>query len=320
MDNKKAHDTAYEMAAGFWRRTAAFAIDSLLFGLVGLLVIAVGFRWLASIGGWGKLIGFVISSLYFVLLEGCNNPGQSPGKRVMKIKVVRLSPEGFSELTPAQTWIRYAVLGVPYVLGGLSFIDIAALRSPAVSWLVLANTLLMNVWLMVIAYLLVFNRPWRRSLHDLVLSTTVVRVEANAAGPGSVRGIHWVAMSVIGGMIAAGGIAFYHRGSTVQWTIETIPGIRQAEVTIAHPVDRKSESSSTVIAAVVGTLILPSHRAALSVARAALNASPGLTDEAAIIVIIQRGADLGIARWRTQFVESHSGSEWAQQIRASISE
>ena len=47
--------------AGFWRRVAAFAVDALLLGCVGLLLGWLAFDALAALGGWGRLVGFALA-------------------------------------------------------------------------------------------------------------------------------------------------------------------------------------------------------------------------------------------------------------------
>ena len=47
LDEKAACDADRATTAGFWRRTAEFPIDGILRGLIGMVVIARGFEWLA---------------------------------------------------------------------------------------------------------------------------------------------------------------------------------------------------------------------------------------------------------------------------------
>jgi len=100
-------------------------------------------------------------------------------------------------------WARYAVIAVPLVLGGIGFVDTPAMRL-GTSWLAIANSEVVFLWGMTIAYLLVFNRPSRRSLHDLAVSTAVVRVEAQACPQVPVRRVHWIALSVVGTVLVCG--------------------------------------------------------------------------------------------------------------------
>jgi hypothetical protein len=50
--------------AGFWRRLAAFSIDLLILGVPALLFGLALFRWAASLGKSGRLIGLVVALLY----------------------------------------------------------------------------------------------------------------------------------------------------------------------------------------------------------------------------------------------------------------
>jgi hypothetical protein len=50
--------------AGFWRRLAAFSIDLLILGVPALLFGLARFRWAASLGKSGRLIGLVVALLY----------------------------------------------------------------------------------------------------------------------------------------------------------------------------------------------------------------------------------------------------------------
>ncbi len=73
--------------AGFWIRFGAAVIDSLIIGVVsGVLRFAVG-QIISS------LIGLVLSFAYFGFFEG-GPSGQTPGKKVCGIRVVRAADGG----------------------------------------------------------------------------------------------------------------------------------------------------------------------------------------------------------------------------------
>ncbi len=311
-------------AAGFWRRTVAFAIDGIVLGLIGMAVIALGFEWLARIGAWGRLIGFAFGSLYFVLTEGVNGRCQSLGKQALKIKVVRIVPDGFAPLTPIRAWARYAIVAVPFVLGGVGFVDVPAMRN-GTSWLAIANSAIVFLWGAALVYLLVFNRPSRRSLHDMAVSTVVVHIESHAGPQAPVRRIHWIAMTVIATLVAVGGLVLRHRFEKaltglweIQRAVSDVPGVRQSSVSSLHRVGAASSSpdTRTIITAVVRTPALQSEAGALEIVRAAFTATPTLADRETVTVILVRGVDLGIATWRQQSVESLSGLEWAARLQA----
>ncbi|MGN6316458.1 RDD family protein [Trinickia sp.] len=308
--------------AGFWRRTAAFAIDGVVLGLIGMAVIALGFEWLARIGAWGRLIGFALDSLYFVLMEGTNGRFQSFGKQALKIKVVRITPDGFIPLSASQAWVRYAIVAVPFVLGGVGFVDVPIMRNLA-SWPAIANSEAVFVWGVAIVYLVIFNRPSRRSLHDLVVSSAVVRVEAYSCRQGPVRSIHWFVMGLICMLVTVGGLLVRHRVQEafaglwgIQQAVASVPDVRQSSVSSMHRVgSTTSPDTSLIVTAVVGTPALQTQAGVLEIARAAFTAMPSPTNGEVTVVVV-RGVDLGIATWRVQTAESRPGGEWLARLKA----
>jgi uncharacterized RDD family membrane protein YckC len=317
-----ASGIARATAAGFWRRAAAFAIDSIVLSLIGMAVIALGFEWLARIGAWGRLIGFAFGSLYFTLMEGVNGRCQSLGKQTLKIKVVRITPDGFVPLTPIQAWVRYTIVAVPFVLGGIGFVDVATMRN-GTSLLAIANSEVVFLWGAAMVYLLIFNRPSLRSLHDLTVSAAVVRVEAHAGLQAWVRRIHWIALSVVGTLLVAGGLVARHRFDEafaglwgIQQAVADVPGVRQSSVSSMHRVGAAPQpDTQTIVTAVVGTPALQTEAGILEIARAVFTAMPALANRGVVTVVIVRGVDLGVATWRQQTVESLLGSEWAARLK-----
>jgi hypothetical protein len=50
---------------GFWGRLIAFAIDGIVLGLAGSCLGFFFVDYFASIGGWGRVFGFIIAGVYF---------------------------------------------------------------------------------------------------------------------------------------------------------------------------------------------------------------------------------------------------------------
>jgi uncharacterized RDD family membrane protein YckC len=71
-----------EARATFFERFVAFMIDGLLLSIANFVLVAI------FDGGGGQLLSLVIAVVYFATLEG-GPTGQTVGKRVMNIKVVR---------------------------------------------------------------------------------------------------------------------------------------------------------------------------------------------------------------------------------------
>ncbi len=99
--------------AGFWRRVLAALIDSTLLGVFGWLLGLLFSQQFMHMGGWGRLVGFVISLLYFAPLNSRIGAGQTVGKRALKIRVT--SATGHT-LGVARSLVRSCVLCVPFFL------------------------------------------------------------------------------------------------------------------------------------------------------------------------------------------------------------
>ena len=72
--------------AGFWRRWAAYVLDTLVAVVIFLILYLV-------LKGAGIVIGLVLLIAYFIVLEG-GETGQTLGKKAMGIRVVSLSDGG----------------------------------------------------------------------------------------------------------------------------------------------------------------------------------------------------------------------------------
>ena len=71
--------------SGYWRRIGAFAIDSIILGLIGLSLGLVLEDMFVDIGVWGRLFGFTIALLYFGIMNSVISNGQTLGKKLLKI-------------------------------------------------------------------------------------------------------------------------------------------------------------------------------------------------------------------------------------------
>jgi uncharacterized RDD family membrane protein YckC len=65
--------------AGFWRRFAAALIDGILLGIVDTILRV-------ALGGFGALLGLLVSIAYFTYFHGTS--GQTPGDAALSIRVV----------------------------------------------------------------------------------------------------------------------------------------------------------------------------------------------------------------------------------------
>lgn len=92
----KEASPAFAAKAGFWRRTAAYLLDSLVVGVGGFLVgLAVGMVGYAAEMPDGdvqliaQLVGNVGGVAYFVYFWSGHGKGQTPGMRRMNVRLIR---------------------------------------------------------------------------------------------------------------------------------------------------------------------------------------------------------------------------------------
>lgn len=91
-----APEVAGQKLAFWWERFVAWLIDVVIIGVVvgilGLFSLLAGFTWWSGWPGWLPFFNFnlggVLYFLYWLLMDGAY--GQSFGKMIMRIKVIRL--------------------------------------------------------------------------------------------------------------------------------------------------------------------------------------------------------------------------------------
>src|SRR5262245_42517816 len=108
--------------AGFWRRLGAFFLDCLALGVLGG---AIGFflnDTFASLGPWGRLLGFLVALIYFGIFNSRISGGQTLGKRLLSVKVV--AKDGTS-LSVSKSFLRFLPLGVPWFLNNAQVPELA---------------------------------------------------------------------------------------------------------------------------------------------------------------------------------------------------
>ncbi|WP_241242177.1 RDD family protein [Thalassotalea sp. G2M2-11] len=156
---------------GFWRRIGALFIDTLVLGVLGYVVGLFLEDIFVQLGGWGRLIGFVVSITYFGVMNSSLSNGQTIGKRILNTKVVDSSN---STISLPKSFLRYSFLAVPFSLNGAQITNEALL-----SYLMYPLSFIIFGGLFSISYLYIFNRATRQSLHDLAVDTYVVNTEVS---------------------------------------------------------------------------------------------------------------------------------------------
>lgn len=301
------------LIAPVWRRLLAFIIDLFLLGLLGMALGALLHAQFAAMGPWGRLVGFVITLLYFGLTQSHLRGGQSAGMHLLGLRVVTRTGEPVG--LPA-AFARAAIFCLAYFMNG-AVIDLG----PEHEWLSKAVFILIGVLIFSTYYLLLFNRTTRQSLHDLAVGAYVVH-----AGPGKLelsieriwRG-HAAVVGVFAAIIAVASVVIPQQfppddslvamNAALQ-TVSRMPEVERATVRHqSYKADGKT-AHHIQVAAVVDVDTPQPQVLAQRIALAALDKYdvPGETDM--LVVSLLSGYDIGIASSMSAVHYPHTPAEW----------
>lgn len=152
--------------AGFWRRVFAHIVDCIFLTLALSLLGLVLFDSFAALGQFGVLLGFAVSGIYFTLGYSGWFDGQTPGKSIVDIRVADKQGQG---LSLGKAFTRYLILDFPFYVSGLLLLW----SRPDSFYDLLIHLLSISV-IIISLYLLIFNRPSRRTLHDYIAGSLVI--------------------------------------------------------------------------------------------------------------------------------------------------
>jgi len=230
----------------FWRRSLAFVIDLIILGAIGIAIGTALEQQLAILGESGPIIGFLITVLYFGILDSHIGHGQSLGNKLLKICVVNRAGE---LITPARSFARAAILAIPICLNVLYLPML-----PALVQLILG--LLFFSISVVVIYFYLFNRNTHQSFHDIVTGVFVVRTNRVKEPICSIVGqAHFVICSLLVlAILCSGGYVIYlqHQPANVatmtmltdlQTDLTKIEGVDTAGVFVGNQV--KSNGGTT---------------------------------------------------------------------------
>jgi uncharacterized RDD family membrane protein YckC len=300
--------------AGFWRRLGAFVIDTVILALVGALMGLTMSSTLAELGGWGRVLGFAIALAYFGLFNSRIGGGQTPGKQLLKIKVVGRNGE---LLSLQKSLLRFVPLGLPWFLNNAPVPG--ALTVTVTAWSPVVMGLLgfgvFGLGLSII-HLFLFNRPSRRSLHDYVVGSTVV--PAQAAGEPAWSPLKRMHQAVCAALLAASALGApvvalvapdisefaplvraYHALHKEPWIANA--HVYRGSSTFKSFKDGQSKSTRHVDIRVQSRdPRIDDLQRVQRVVAVVLEASPELKDTDVIRVAVSYGFDIGIASgWKT---------------------
>lgn len=308
MNTELADGTVYASA---WRRLGAFMADVFLLGLVGIIAGYFLFDMLVDLGGWGRALGFLVALAYFATLNSRIGNGQTLGKRLLHVKVVGAdgAPLPFSRAA-----LRFAVLGIAWFINGAWF-SAGVLES---AWIYPLAVAVFGVGLSV-AYLFLFNRPTRQSLHDLAVSSYVVRSESQAplaAAP--LRHVHVVIVTLL--MVAAAAAPYFVGRLVgkepfaallvVYRTIGAQPEVLHAEVNKGWSATSGGKSTYLHVVAYLSEPNVDDAAKAARLAKLSLEKDPSAMQVDVLQVTLIYGYDIGIASAQRSQSYAHAPAEW----------
>lgn len=153
------------MLATRFKRFLGFLIDVLVLGIVGYISGFLFEHFYIAIGGYGKIIGFLISMVYFSVFDSKLFNGQTIGKKIVKIKVVNQQNE---TITIGNSIFRSLFYSLTILLNGISFPNFKYLPVIIIIGIILFSLFVLEAWLFI------FNRSTGQTLHDLLSKTYVV--------------------------------------------------------------------------------------------------------------------------------------------------
>lgn len=301
--------------AGFWRRVVALAADGLVLGAMGYpLGLLLGERY-APVGTPARLLGLLVIVPYLGILGSHVGRGQTLGKRLVGLRIVDASGQ---PLSLARSFARAALLALPWVFNGIRF---GSMGPVALATLGVAGILAFGVGGAIVGTFLL-NRPTRQALHDLLVGSFVVPIDATGLPvPGRstrrplVASAVWVglvavattAMVLLGPELAAGRIP-----PVLMARLAAIPGARSMEV--KHLAT--SGSSSRIIVAVLWFQGPPAEMkgAAREVAAAMLQHLPDAATAPRLVVTVIRGWDVGVANMTSAETFARTPEQWRAEL------
>ena len=164
-----------KIVAGFWLRWVAGSLDATLLGGLGYFL---GKSTLASVfydmGSAAVLVGLGITFVYFGVLETSIGNGQSIGKKILNIQVLKI--DGTHMALPTSLG-RYAVFALAVIYGTTIWEQLIAFfpNLDDDSAMTYAASLVW-IYLLLSVSLLVAFHPQKRGIHDLIAGTVVVRI------------------------------------------------------------------------------------------------------------------------------------------------
>ncbi len=291
--------------AGFWHRFFAFVIDGIVVSILCFGMAELFNRFFAHSPIWAALSGFVITTAYFATFGSKLVDGQTLGMMATSVRVV--ADDG-STLSLQRSFVRYAVLFIPFLLSS------AVLPRWTPSVIAYGYDTTMAFAGSAIVYLAIFNRRTGQSLHDLATQTFVV----DSAGDGPLHTVafwrpHW-AILLLG---LASSLVVPHMSSTfgevtsVERSVSRMPGVTEANVVLKFSRDQ----SGIIVKTGCDQISEDHNKAAAPIAEAVLNGDAKASERDYIEIDCVKTVQVGFFKSTTNNFFRRAPQEWRALIQ-----
>lgn len=154
----------------FWHRVGAYLLDIIVLGIIGFILGLFLEDTFVLMGGQSMLVGFIIALFYFGLGNSNIFNGQTLGKRALKLQVVDANMD---TLSISKAILRALIYTAPYFL-----LNYRLAGWSEFSILYMAKSILCLTFLALLPIHLILNFPTRQAIHDLIIGTYVISLEA----------------------------------------------------------------------------------------------------------------------------------------------
>jgi len=297
---------------GFWRRVLAFFIDNIILLALGSLLGLLFFEQLSQLGSMGRLLGFLIATSYFGVLDSKLMNGQSFGKRILKIRVVNKDGVLIDLKT---SFLRASLPSILICSNGASFNN-PELLGRFIVFLVSALAIGM-------IYFYIFNTRTRQSLHDIMCGTYVYRADATGMSTDlAVARVHYITYLLILVIVGIGNLygqklplmSDLQVLDSVYKEVRGLDGAYEAAVNLNRFKNGNQETKSLKVTIYASNKPMQNDTMWDNAARIVLEKYPEVYSLQRIDVNIMHGYNIGIASGWTNRIVVNSPVEWKEKL------
>jgi uncharacterized RDD family membrane protein YckC len=322
---------------GFWSRVIALLLDLVVLFLFLALPAIRWFHYFSSRPAAALALGFLVTFPYFIILNSRIGNGQTLGKRLAKIRVAGVHGDPISL---QRSTLRCCALVTPFFLDNVQFNC-----SGGVCALTTSVTWLLGAWEFAIAYLYIFNRRTRQSLHDLAAETYIIDADLwplrhakptlTSADPLAgwfasqvvTREQIWTRhFTIVGAIVLIFGLGSMFAARKVE-EMEPFPdllalqnaimqsgAVRSAGVMIKNAWTNGRTNTSIVVTVTPSNALTDDATQPKEIAAIALNADPKTSEMDSLDIVILHTLNFGLVHFSYNLPFRHSPDEWRKLL------